>query len=96
MVQLSLPRGSKPTKGKVHKAPAGAKNVKTYKVYRYDPEVDDPDWDNYPFKWGGVVPEAWALEFIAKYLKEHNPGTSSAPAPAPAPAACRGRRGRCS
>ena len=39
----------------------------------YDPEVDDPDWDNYPFKWGGVVPEAWALEFIAKYLKEHNP-----------------------
>ena len=22
----------------------------------YDPEVDDPDWDNYPFKWGGVVP----------------------------------------
>ena len=34
-----------------------------------------------------MVPEAWALEFIAKYLKEHNPGTSSAPAPAPAPAA---------
>ena len=37
MVQLNLPRGSKPTAGKVHKAPAGAKNVKTYKVYRYDP-----------------------------------------------------------
>ena len=48
MVQLTLPRGSKPTKGKVHKAPAGAKNVKTYKVYRYDPEVDaDPRWDVY-------------------------------------------------
>ena len=43
MVQLSLPKGSKPSTGKVHKAPAGAKNVKTYKVYRYDPEVDaDP------------------------------------------------------
>ena len=52
----------------------------------YDPEVDDPDWDNYPFKWGGVVPEAWALEFIAKYLKEHNPNGSGAPAPAPSPA----------
>ena len=52
----------------------------------YDPEVDDPDWDNYPFKWGGVVPEAWALEFIAKYLKEHNPNRSGAPAPAPSPA----------
>jgi len=48
MVQLNLPRGSKPTPGKVHKAPAGAKNVKAYKVYRYDPEVDaDPRWDTY-------------------------------------------------
>ena len=48
MVQLNLPRGSKPTTGKVHKAPAGAKNVKTYKVYRYDPETDaDPRWDSY-------------------------------------------------
>jgi succinate dehydrogenase / fumarate reductase, iron-sulfur subunit len=48
MVQLTLPRGSKPTTGKVHKAPAGATNVKTYKVYRYDPEVDaDPRWDVY-------------------------------------------------
>ena len=48
MVQLTLPRGSKPSKGKVYKAPAGAKNVKTYKVYRYDPEVDaDPRWDTF-------------------------------------------------
>ena len=43
MVQLTLPRGSKPTQGKVHKAPEGSTNVKTYKVYRYDPEVEaDP------------------------------------------------------
>ena len=48
MVQLTLPKGSRPTRGKVHKAPAGAENVKTYKVYRYDPEVDaDPRWDVY-------------------------------------------------
>jgi len=48
MVQLTLPRGSRPSKGKIHKAPAGAKNVKTYKVYRYDPEVDaDPRWDSF-------------------------------------------------
>ena len=48
MVELTLPRGSKPVSGKVHKAPAGAKNVKTYKVYRYDPNVDaDPSWDTY-------------------------------------------------
>ena len=33
-----------------------------------------------------MVPEAWALEFIAKYLKEHNPATVGAPSPAPAAA----------
>ena len=48
MVQLTLPKGSRPTRGKVHKAAKGAKNVKTYKVYRYDPEVDaDPRWDTF-------------------------------------------------
>jgi succinate dehydrogenase / fumarate reductase iron-sulfur subunit len=48
MVQLTLPKGSKPTRGKVHKALDGAKNVKTYKVYRYDPEVDAaPRWDEF-------------------------------------------------
>ena len=36
MVQLTLPRGSKPTTGKVHKAAPGSKDVKTYKA---DPEA---------------------------------------------------------
>ncbi|WP_421730337.1 succinate dehydrogenase iron-sulfur subunit [Brevundimonas sp.] len=48
MAAFTLPIGSKPSKGKVHKAPAGAKNVKTYKVYRYDPNVDaNPSWDEF-------------------------------------------------
>ena len=48
MVQLTLPRGSKPVQGKVHKARDGAQDVKTYKIYRYDPEVDEtPRWDVY-------------------------------------------------
>ena len=38
MVEFSLPRNSKVTVGKTHKAPAGAKNVKTFRVYRYDPD----------------------------------------------------------
>ena len=38
MVEFSLPKNSKPTKGKTVKAPAGAKKVKTFKVYRYDPD----------------------------------------------------------
>ena len=57
MVQLTLPRGSKPTTGKVHKAAPGAKDVKTYKVYRYDPEVDaDPRWDVYEVPTGDHGP----------------------------------------
>ena len=33
MVQLTLPRGSKPTKGRHHPAPEGAKTVKTFLLY---------------------------------------------------------------
>ena len=48
MVQFTLPRNSKITKGKHHAAPAGAKKVKTFKVYRYDPETGaNPRWDTY-------------------------------------------------
>jgi len=39
MVEFTLPKNSKPTKGKTVKAPAGAKKVKTFKVYRYDPDT---------------------------------------------------------
>ena len=48
MVQLTLPKGSKPTKGKHHAAPEGAKTVKRFKVYRWDPEAGgNPRWDTY-------------------------------------------------
>ncbi len=48
MVQLTLPKGSKVVKGKHHPAPEGAKTVKTFKIYRYDPEGDaSPRWDTY-------------------------------------------------
>ena len=57
MVQLTLPQGSKPTTGKVYKAAPGSKDVKTYKVYRYDPEVDaDPRWDVYEVPTGDHGP----------------------------------------
>ncbi len=38
MAEFSLPANSKIVGGKTHKAPSGAKNVKTFKVYRYDPD----------------------------------------------------------
>jgi succinate dehydrogenase / fumarate reductase iron-sulfur subunit len=48
MVQLTLPKNSKIGKGRRHPAPAGASRVKTFKVYRYDPEAPgNPTWDTY-------------------------------------------------
>jgi succinate dehydrogenase / fumarate reductase iron-sulfur subunit len=37
MTEFRLPPNSRPTKGKVHKAPAGAVGVRTFRIYRYDP-----------------------------------------------------------
>ncbi|WP_293903667.1 succinate dehydrogenase iron-sulfur subunit [Phenylobacterium sp.] len=48
MVQLRLPKNSRVTPGKHHPAPAGAGKTKTFKVYRYDPELgQNPRWDTY-------------------------------------------------
>ena len=48
MVELALPKNSKVQKGKHHPAPAGAKNVRTFKVYRYDPDTGaNPRTDTY-------------------------------------------------
>ncbi|MDH4385383.1 MAG: succinate dehydrogenase iron-sulfur subunit [Caulobacter sp.] len=48
MVQLSLPKNSRIGKGRHYAAPAGAKRVKTFKIYRYDPEGSaNPRWDTY-------------------------------------------------
>jgi succinate dehydrogenase / fumarate reductase iron-sulfur subunit len=48
MVEFSLPPNSKPTKGKAHAAPAGAKNVRRFHIYRYDPDTGaNPRIDTY-------------------------------------------------
>lgn len=48
MVELSLPPNSRPIKGKVHAAPEGAKNVKRFDIYRYDPDSGaNPQIDSY-------------------------------------------------
>ena len=57
MVQFALPKNSKVTKGKHHPAPEGAKRVKTFNVYRYDPEVDaNPRWDTIDVDVGSCGP----------------------------------------
>jgi succinate dehydrogenase / fumarate reductase iron-sulfur subunit len=48
MVELTLPQNSKIQKGKKFPAKAGAKRVRTFKIYRYDPESgENPRWDSY-------------------------------------------------
>ena len=48
MVQLTLPRNSRPTEGRVWEAPADAKNVRVFRVYRWSPDDDEnPHIDSY-------------------------------------------------
>jgi len=48
MVELALPKNSQVTEGKKYPAPAGAKRIKTFKVYRWSPDDDaNPRIDEY-------------------------------------------------
>ncbi len=48
MVELTLPKNSKVGKGKAWPKPEGATNLKTFKIYRYDPEdIGNPRWDTF-------------------------------------------------
>ena len=48
MAELTLPTESRPKPGKTFKAPSGAKRVKTFKIYRWDPDKGgNPTIDSY-------------------------------------------------
>jgi succinate dehydrogenase / fumarate reductase iron-sulfur subunit len=48
MAELTLPQNSKIKKGQHHEAPKGAKTVRRFKIYRYDPDTgENPRWDTY-------------------------------------------------
>jgi succinate dehydrogenase / fumarate reductase, iron-sulfur subunit len=48
MAELTLPAASRPKPGKTFKAPDGAKRVKTFKIYRWDPDKGgNPTIDSY-------------------------------------------------
>jgi len=48
MAEFKLPKNSTITEGKTHRAPSGAKNVKAFKVYRWDPDGNaNPRTDTY-------------------------------------------------
>jgi succinate dehydrogenase / fumarate reductase iron-sulfur subunit len=48
MVQLTLPKNSRIGRGRRHVPPAGTKTVKSFRIYRYDPDSGaNPVWDTY-------------------------------------------------
>src|ERR1044071_3012830 len=48
MAEFRLPANSRVTEGKVFPAPAGAKDVKRFKIYRWDPEgAGNPSLDTF-------------------------------------------------
>lgn len=48
MAKISLPKNSRPQKGKTHAAPEGATNLRHYKIYRYSPDgVGNPRIEGY-------------------------------------------------
>ena len=74
MAQITLPRNSRIDKaaGKHHAAPAGAKNVRTFKVYRYDPDSSaNPRVDTYDVDMATCGP--MVLDALIKIKNEVDP-----------------------
>ncbi len=74
MAQFSLPKNSKIDKaaGKHHAAPTGAKNVRTFKIYRYDPDSGaNPRVDRYDVDMATCGP--MVLDALIKIKNEVDP-----------------------
>jgi len=69
MVQLTLPKNSTITKGKVWPKPDGAKNIKEYQIYRWNPEDgSNPRVDTYYVDRDNCAP--MVLDALI-YIKSH-------------------------
>jgi len=74
MVQLTLPKNSTIDKkaGKKYAAPAGAKNVRSFKIYRYDPDTGaNPRVDTYDLDMDACGP--MVLDALIKIKNEVDP-----------------------
>ncbi|HUR40205.1 MAG TPA: succinate dehydrogenase iron-sulfur subunit [Verrucomicrobiae bacterium] len=74
MAQFSLPKNSTIDKaaGKHHPAPAGAKNVRSFKIYRYDPDSGaNPRMDTYDIDMAACGP--MVLDALIKIKNEIDP-----------------------
>lgn len=69
MPQFKLPENSRIQPGKSHPAPAGAKNVKTFRIYRFDPDSNQkPRVDTYAVDLGACGP--MVLDALIKIKNE--------------------------
>ena len=72
MVEFNLPANSKVKGGKSHKAPAGAKNVRSFQVYRYDPDSgENPRTDTFEVDMDDCGP--MVLDALIKIKNEIDP-----------------------
>jgi succinate dehydrogenase / fumarate reductase iron-sulfur subunit len=72
MVEFSLPRNSQVQPGKVYKAPAGAKSVRIFKVYRWTQEEGkNPSLDSYEVDMADCGP--MVLDALIKIKNEIDP-----------------------
>nr|PZN67351.1 MAG: succinate dehydrogenase iron-sulfur subunit [Pseudomonadota bacterium] len=73
MAEFTLPPNSRINKdGKVHKAPAGAKQVMTFRIYRYDPDSgENPRIDTYEVDLAACGP--MVLDALLKIKNEIDP-----------------------
>ena len=76
MVQLTLPADSRVNrKGAVHKAPAGAKQPRTFRIYRFDPDSgENPRVDSYEVDMAACGP--MVLDALIKIKNEIDPTLS--------------------
>ncbi len=72
MVEFNLPPGSRVKEGKTYPAPSGAKNLRTFKIYRWDPEQGgNPRLDTYYVDMDNCGP--MVLDALIKIKNEIDP-----------------------
>ncbi len=72
MAEFTLPKNSRVVKGETHKAPDGAKRIKKFNIYRYDPDGDkNPQLDTYEVDMDSCGP--MVLDALIKIKNEMDP-----------------------
>jgi succinate dehydrogenase / fumarate reductase, iron-sulfur subunit len=73
MVEITLPKNSRIKKGgRVHKAPDGAAKLKSFKIYRYDPDSgENPRYDTFELDLEQTGP--MVLDALIKIKNEQDP-----------------------